>query len=58
MKTLRKIFFVFLFLNLMLSCRLGEVMSEADPETNAEYEPGEEVDTIVPRKNQREEELK
>lgn len=49
---LRKFIIFLLFFSLLVSCRLGEIMAEADPETNAEYDPAEkeELDTVVPPK--------
>lgn len=58
---LRKAFLIFLFMNLLVSCRLGETLSEADPDTKAEVDSAEKEqnDTIVPRKDpQVEEELR
>lgn len=58
---LRKTILFMLFLSLLTSCRLGEVLSEADPETDANFDPAEkeEVDSIVPaQKDELQTELK
>ena len=59
-KYLRRVFLFCICLSLMVSCRLGEVLSEADPETNTEYDPAEkeEIDSIVPHKNLENNQLK
>ncbi len=51
---LKKTFFLLLFFSLLTSCRLGEVMSEADPATNMENDPAEKVETdtvVTPKKD-------
>ena len=49
----RKSFLLLLFFGLLTSCRLGEVMSEADP-TTGENAPAEKVepDTVVAPKKE------
>ena len=48
---IRRYITVFTFLLLLSislsSCRLGEFLSEADPETNAEVEPEEKKDPLI-----------
>lgn len=41
-KIYRRVFLVFLLALSLTSCRLGEILSEADPETEAEVETKEE----------------
>ena len=38
---------LFLFVSSLSSCRLGEFLSEADTETNAELEPEEESGPVI-----------